>query len=276
MRSVSTPRSISLASITTTGSWCGRAPLLATRRRCGWAAATSSRSHAASRRRRWAGRSIRRACTTCSPEWLATTPACRSTSPRTAPPSPTRRGPTARFTIPRASPTSPRTSAPRTARSPTASICAATSSGRYWTISSGPSATPSASGSSTSTSTPSSARRRTARAGTRRSRTRTAWRAEAHRGGPPVQHQETTMRHEPAPSQDAQAQPYPLTPTPIHVLDEVLADLRRRLELTRWPDDVGNQDWYYGMHRAYLQQLVDYWRTDYDWRKAEARINAYE
>jgi microsomal epoxide hydrolase len=84
------------------------------------------------------------------------------------------------------------------------------------------------------------------------------------------------MRHEPAPSQDAEAQPFPLTPTPIHVPDEVLADLRRRLELTRWPDDVGNQDWYYGVHRAYLQQLVDYWRTDYDWRKAEARINAYE
>jgi microsomal epoxide hydrolase len=84
------------------------------------------------------------------------------------------------------------------------------------------------------------------------------------------------MRHEPAPSQDAEAQPFPLTPTPIHVPDEVLADLRRRLELTRWPDDAGNQDWYYGVHRAYLQQLVDYWRTDYDWRKSEARINAYE
>ena len=84
------------------------------------------------------------------------------------------------------------------------------------------------------------------------------------------------MRQEPAPSQDAEARPFPLAPTPIHVPDEVLADLRRRLELTRWPDDAGNQDWYYGVHRAYLQQLVDYWRTDYDWRKAEARINAYE
>jgi beta-glucosidase len=131
-------------------------------------------SRAASRRRRWAGRSIRRACTTCSPGWLATIPPCRSTSPRTAPPSPTRRGPTARFTIPHASPTSTRTSAPRTARSPTASIRAATPCGRCWTTSSGPSATPSASGSSMSTSTPSSARRRTARAGTRRSRARTA------------------------------------------------------------------------------------------------------
>jgi hypothetical protein len=53
-------------------------------------------------------------------------------------------------------------------------------------------------------------------------------------------------------------------------------DLRRRLELTRWTVDAGNRDWYYGVRRAYLEEHVDYWRTDYDWRKAEATINAYE
>jgi pimeloyl-ACP methyl ester carboxylesterase len=83
------------------------------------------------------------------------------------------------------------------------------------------------------------------------------------------------MSHE-TPFSDPGARPFPLTPTPIHVPDEVLADLRRRLELTRWPDDVGNEDWRYGVSRAYLQELVDYWRTGYDWRKAEAAINAYE
>src|SRR5205807_2204951 len=61
--------------------------------------------------------------------------------------------------------------------------------------------------------------------------------------------QETTMSHDDA---DADARPFPLAPTPIHVPDEVLADLRQRLELTRWPDDVGNEDWYYGVNRAYL------------------------
>jgi hypothetical protein len=69
---------------------------------------------------------------------------------------------------------------------------------------------------------------------------------------------------------------FPLEPAPIHVPDEVLDDLRRRLELTRWPDDAGNQDWHYGVNRAYLQELVDYWRTGYDWRRAEAAINAYQ
>jgi Epoxide hydrolase N terminus len=46
--------------------------------------------------------------------------------------------------------------------------------------------------------------------------------------------------------------------------------------LTRWPDDVGNEDWHYGVNRGYLQELVEYWRTGYDWRGAEAEINAYE
>ena len=70
--------------------------------------------------------------------------------------------------------------------------------------------------------------------------------------------------------------PFPLAPAPIHVSDEVLADLRQRLALTRWPEDAGNDDWYYGVNRAYLRELIDYWRTAYDWRKAEAAINAYE
>jgi microsomal epoxide hydrolase len=69
---------------------------------------------------------------------------------------------------------------------------------------------------------------------------------------------------------------FPLERSPIHVPDEVLADLRRRLESTRWPDDAGNEDGYYGVPRAYLQELVEYWRDGYDWRKAEAAINAYE
>ncbi|HKQ01963.1 MAG TPA: epoxide hydrolase N-terminal domain-containing protein, partial [Actinomycetes bacterium] len=52
--------------------------------------------------------------------------------------------------------------------------------------------------------------------------------------------------------------PFPLDPTPVHVPDEVLTDLQRRLELTRWPDDAGNQDWHYGVSRTYLQELLDY------------------
>jgi hypothetical protein len=69
---------------------------------------------------------------------------------------------------------------------------------------------------------------------------------------------------------------FPLEPAPIHVPDEVLADLRQRLALTRWPDDAGNEDGFYGVPRVYFQKLVEYWRDGYDWRRAEAAINAYE
>ncbi|QNE22368.1 epoxide hydrolase [Kribbella qitaiheensis] len=80
------------------------------------------------------------------------------------------------------------------------------------------------------------------------------------------------MSHETTTSTSA----FPLEPTPIHVPDAVLDDLRQRLELTRWPVDAGNDDSYYGLKRATLEELVEYWRTQYDWRKAEAAINAYD
>ncbi|MEU5760868.1 epoxide hydrolase family protein [Nocardia sp. NPDC047648] len=82
------------------------------------------------------------------------------------------------------------------------------------------------------------------------------------------------MSHEPS-ARGVETRPFPLLPTPIQVSDNVLADLRQRLELTRWPVDAGNEDWSYGVSRGYLQELVEYWRTGYDWRAAEAAINAY-
>jgi microsomal epoxide hydrolase len=70
--------------------------------------------------------------------------------------------------------------------------------------------------------------------------------------------------------------PFPLQPAPIHVPDEVLDDLTARLKAAKWPCDAGNDDGYYGLPRSYLRELVDYWITKYDWRAAEAAINAYE
>ena len=68
---------------------------------------------------------------------------------------------------------------------------------------------------------------------------------------------------------------FPLEPTPIHVSDEVLDDLRARLTLTRPPLDEGNGDWSYGVPDSYLRELVAYWRDGYNWRKTEDAINAY-
>ncbi|MEU5868059.1 epoxide hydrolase [Nonomuraea sp. NPDC047529] len=70
--------------------------------------------------------------------------------------------------------------------------------------------------------------------------------------------------------------PFPLRPEPLHVPDEVLDDLRRRLALTRWPATAGNEDGFYGVRGDHLRDLVAYWAGGFDWRAAERAINAYE
>ena len=52
---------------------------------------------------------------------------------------------------------------------------------------------------------------------------------------------------------------FPLAPTPIHVSDGILDDLRARLAMTRPPLDEGNADWSYGVPESYLGELVAYW-----------------
>jgi pimeloyl-ACP methyl ester carboxylesterase len=56
----------------------------------------------------------------------------------------------------------------------------------------------------------------------------------------------------------------------------VLEDLRSRLRATNWPGDDGNEDGRYGVPRALLQELAEYWAEQYDWRAAERAMNAYE
>ncbi len=58
------------------------------------------------------------------------------------------------------------------------------------------------------------------------------------------------------------------------VPEEAIVDLRRRLAATRWPEQETVSDQSQGTQLARLQALVRYWGTDYDWRKAEARLNA--
>ena len=56
------------------------------------------------------------------------------------------------------------------------------------------------------------------------------------------------------------------SPYRISVPDETLRDMRERLERTRWPDEVQNAGWDYGVSLDYVNGLVEYWRTDFDWR----------
>lgn len=62
-------------------------------------------------------------------------------------------------------------------------------------------------------------------------------------------------------------------PFTVAVPDAVLADLRSRLERTRWPDQLPGTGWDYGTDTAYLKELVSYWQEGFDWRAQEKRLN---
>jgi pimeloyl-ACP methyl ester carboxylesterase len=64
-------------------------------------------------------------------------------------------------------------------------------------------------------------------------------------------------------------------PFNVDVPDGALVDLRRRLQATRWPDKETVADQSQGAQLARLQELVRYWATNYDWRKGEAKLNAF-
>jgi pimeloyl-ACP methyl ester carboxylesterase len=63
-------------------------------------------------------------------------------------------------------------------------------------------------------------------------------------------------------------------PFHVDVPEEKLAELRRRIAATRWPSKELVEDRSQGVQLATLQELARYWTTEYDWRKAEAELNA--
>jgi len=65
-----------------------------------------------------------------------------------------------------------------------------------------------------------------------------------------------------------------IRPFHVHFSDEALADLKRRVAATRWPDREIVADQSQGVQLATVQKLARYWATDYDWRKCEAKLNA--
>ena len=64
-----------------------------------------------------------------------------------------------------------------------------------------------------------------------------------------------------------------IVPFTIRVQETALTDLKSRLARTRFPDQLTGVDWDYGTNTEYLKQLVAYWRTGFDWRAQERRLN---
>ena len=54
-----------------------------------------------------------------------------------------------------------------------------------------------------------------------------------------------------------------------------LDDLKKRIAMTRWPERETPSDWSQGIPLAYTREICEYWRTQYDWRRCEAALNAH-
>ncbi|MGW1196774.1 epoxide hydrolase family protein [Streptomyces sp. NPDC002536] len=66
------------------------------------------------------------------------------------------------------------------------------------------------------------------------------------------------------------------TPFRIDIPEADIADLRQRLERTRWPEAETVADWSQGVPLAYVRELCAYWADGYDWRATETRLNALD
>lgn len=65
-----------------------------------------------------------------------------------------------------------------------------------------------------------------------------------------------------------------IEPFRVEVPEAELEDLRARLAATRWPREEPVADWSQGVPLAYVRELCEYWGGEYDWRRAEASLNA--
>jgi pimeloyl-ACP methyl ester carboxylesterase len=66
-----------------------------------------------------------------------------------------------------------------------------------------------------------------------------------------------------------------IIPFRIAVPQAAVDDLKERLARTRWADDLPDTGWSRGVPVAYLKELAAYWRTRYDWRAHEAKLNEH-
>ena len=65
------------------------------------------------------------------------------------------------------------------------------------------------------------------------------------------------------------------TPFRLTIPEAALEDLRARLAHTRLPDEPPLEPWSTGTSRAYMEELVSYWRSGFDWRAEEASLNRF-
>jgi len=66
-----------------------------------------------------------------------------------------------------------------------------------------------------------------------------------------------------------------IRPFRVDIPQPDIDELHRRIDATRWPDEIPGTGWERGVPLAYLKELTRYWRTEFDWRAAEKWLNQY-
>ncbi|MCC3374260.1 epoxide hydrolase family protein [Cohnella sp. REN36] len=64
-----------------------------------------------------------------------------------------------------------------------------------------------------------------------------------------------------------------IRPFRIETAQAALDDLNLRLGMTRWPDELPGVGWNYGAPLSFVKGMAEYWKTSFDWRSQEARLN---
>lgn len=66
-----------------------------------------------------------------------------------------------------------------------------------------------------------------------------------------------------------------MKPFSVNIPENVITDLKNRIQNTRWPGEPDGAGWQFGTSEKYLKELADYWLNSYDWKKQEAQLNQY-
>jgi len=77
-------------------------------------------------------------------------------------------------------------------------------------------------------------------------------------------------------SGDAMQNNVEIMPFQINITEQELADLKQRLAMTRFPDQIPETAWDYGTDTAWLRELITYWQNDFDWREQERQLNQFD